>query len=187
MLYYYRRSVCQSVFVSSTHLGLKTTFLFLSDSCGFVDVGYPLWREDASVFYNVQYIYILHVISWMFIQYIQGLCQSGLSTADHAHLSSFRLWILVIILLHQIWDNFCNGYYFLLLWHSTIELCHCYAAATILNILLSRGKLFIFGAPTDWPVACCSCWCKGAGTLGSIVTVWALYYDRRSVGQSRLD
>jgi hypothetical protein len=34
-----RRSVGQSVLVSSTHLGPKTRFLLLSDSCGFVGVG----------------------------------------------------------------------------------------------------------------------------------------------------
>jgi hypothetical protein len=34
-----RRSVGQCVLVSSTHLGPKTRFLLLSDSCGFVDVG----------------------------------------------------------------------------------------------------------------------------------------------------
>jgi hypothetical protein len=34
--------------------------------------------------YNIQYIYILRAITWMYIQYIQGLCQSRLSTAaDH--------------------------------------------------------------------------------------------------------
>jgi hypothetical protein len=44
----------QSVLVSSTHLGLTTRFLLLSDSCGFVDVGRPLWRENRSVFYYVQ-------------------------------------------------------------------------------------------------------------------------------------
>jgi hypothetical protein len=38
-LRYDRRSVCQSVLVSSTHLGPKTRFLLLSDSFGFVDVG----------------------------------------------------------------------------------------------------------------------------------------------------
>jgi hypothetical protein len=42
----------QSVLVSSPHLGPKTRFLLLSDSCGFVDVGHPLWREDRSVIYN---------------------------------------------------------------------------------------------------------------------------------------
>jgi hypothetical protein len=29
-----------------------TTFLLLSDGCGFVDVGRSLWREDGSVVYN---------------------------------------------------------------------------------------------------------------------------------------
>jgi hypothetical protein len=51
-LYYDRRSVGQSVLVSSPHLGLMTRFLLLSDHCGFVDMGRPLWREDASVVYN---------------------------------------------------------------------------------------------------------------------------------------
>jgi hypothetical protein len=35
-------SVSQPVLVSSTHLGPKTRFLLLSDSCGFVDVGHPI-------------------------------------------------------------------------------------------------------------------------------------------------
>jgi hypothetical protein len=39
-----RRSVGQSVLVSSTRLGLRTRFLLLSDTCGFVDVGRPLWQ-----------------------------------------------------------------------------------------------------------------------------------------------
>jgi hypothetical protein len=34
------------------HLGPKTRFLLLSDSCGFVDVGRPLVREDGYVVYN---------------------------------------------------------------------------------------------------------------------------------------
>jgi hypothetical protein len=34
------------------HLGPKTRFLLLSDSCRFVDVGRPFWREDGSVVYN---------------------------------------------------------------------------------------------------------------------------------------
>jgi hypothetical protein len=55
--------------------GLRPDF-YLSDSCGFVDVGRPLRRKDGSVFYNVQYICILHVSTWMYIQCTQGLCQS---------------------------------------------------------------------------------------------------------------
>jgi hypothetical protein len=51
-LRYDRRSVGQSVSVSSTHRRAKTRFLLLSDSCGFVDVGRHLWREGASVAYN---------------------------------------------------------------------------------------------------------------------------------------
>jgi hypothetical protein len=38
--------------VSSSHPGAKTRFLLLSDSCGFVDVGRLLRREDGSVVYN---------------------------------------------------------------------------------------------------------------------------------------
>jgi hypothetical protein len=34
------------------HLEPKIRFLLLSDSCGFVDVGRPFWREDGSVVYN---------------------------------------------------------------------------------------------------------------------------------------
>jgi hypothetical protein len=51
-LCYDRRSVTQSVLVSSPELGPKTRFLLLSDSCGFPDVGRPLWREDECVVYN---------------------------------------------------------------------------------------------------------------------------------------
>jgi hypothetical protein len=51
-LCYDRRSVGQCHLISSPHLEQKTIFLLLSDSCGFVDVGRPLWREDGSVFYN---------------------------------------------------------------------------------------------------------------------------------------
>jgi hypothetical protein len=42
-LCYDRRSVGPSVLVPSTHPGPKTRFLLLSDSCGFFDVGRPLW------------------------------------------------------------------------------------------------------------------------------------------------
>jgi hypothetical protein len=41
-LYYDRRSVSQSVLVSSPHLESETGFLLPSESCGFVDVGRPL-------------------------------------------------------------------------------------------------------------------------------------------------
>jgi hypothetical protein len=46
------RSVGQSILVSSTHLGLMTRFLLLSDNCGFVDVGRSLWQENGSAIYN---------------------------------------------------------------------------------------------------------------------------------------
>jgi hypothetical protein len=47
-----RWSVGQSVLASSTHLGLTTRFLLLSDSWRFVDVRHPLWQEDGSLIYN---------------------------------------------------------------------------------------------------------------------------------------
>jgi hypothetical protein len=47
-LCYDRRSVGQSVLVSSTHLRPKIKFLLLSDSCGFVDV----WQKDRLIVYN---------------------------------------------------------------------------------------------------------------------------------------
>jgi hypothetical protein len=42
------RPVCSGV---KPPLGPKTRFLLLSDSCGFVDMGRHLWREDGTVVY----------------------------------------------------------------------------------------------------------------------------------------
>lgn len=47
MLYYDRRQVGQSVVGSGTHLGTMNRLLLVSDSCGFLYVGCPLWREDS--------------------------------------------------------------------------------------------------------------------------------------------
>jgi hypothetical protein len=58
VLYYDRRSVGQSVLVSSPHLGLMTRFLLLSDHCGFFIWG-ALSDERTGLFftmYNMQYI-----------------------------------------------------------------------------------------------------------------------------------
>jgi hypothetical protein len=51
-LCYDRRSVDQSVLVSSIQLGLTTRFLLLSGSCGFVDLGRSFSRENGSAVYN---------------------------------------------------------------------------------------------------------------------------------------
>jgi hypothetical protein len=51
-LYYDRRSAGQSVLEQSTHLGLTTRSWLFSDSCGFDDLGRPLWREDGSAVCN---------------------------------------------------------------------------------------------------------------------------------------
>jgi hypothetical protein len=47
-----RLTVSQSVLVSGTHLRPMDEFLLLSDICGFVGVGCPLWQGDGSIFYN---------------------------------------------------------------------------------------------------------------------------------------
>jgi hypothetical protein len=44
--------VGRSVLELSTHLGLTTRFLLLSDSCVFLDLGRSLWRKDGSVTYE---------------------------------------------------------------------------------------------------------------------------------------
>jgi hypothetical protein len=49
---YDRWSVGQYILVLSTTLGPKTRFLLLSDTCGFVDMRRPFWREDGSVIYS---------------------------------------------------------------------------------------------------------------------------------------
>jgi hypothetical protein len=51
-LCYDRLSIGQSILASSPHLGLKTRFLLLSDSCGFVNVRRPLRQEDRCAVYN---------------------------------------------------------------------------------------------------------------------------------------
>jgi hypothetical protein len=51
-LCYDRRSADQSVVEQSTHLGLTTRSWLLSDICGFVDLGRPLWREDGSAVWS---------------------------------------------------------------------------------------------------------------------------------------
>jgi hypothetical protein len=51
-LYYDRRSAGQSVLKKRTHLELTTRFWLLSDSCGFVGLGRPLYWEDGSVVCN---------------------------------------------------------------------------------------------------------------------------------------
>jgi hypothetical protein len=76
------------------HLWINTRFVLFSDSCRLVDVGRSFWREDGSVVFQTQSavisllsictIYIFQVIKYMYIQHIRGLCQSRLSTADHA-------------------------------------------------------------------------------------------------------
>jgi hypothetical protein len=64
------------------HLWHKTRFLLLSDSCGFVDVGHPLWREDRSVVYNC---------CWPLpMQSFSGLSPAGLMTVLYT-ISDLRL------------------------------------------------------------------------------------------------
>jgi hypothetical protein len=65
--------------------GLRPDFYYCQTIAGFLMWGALSDERTGQSFtmYNVQYIYILRVITWMYIQYIQGLCQSWLSTADH--------------------------------------------------------------------------------------------------------
>jgi hypothetical protein len=70
-LCYDRRLVGQCL-VSSPHLGHKIGVLLLSDSCGFVHVGRPLWRDDGSVVHN--YSWALPALSF------SGLSPAGLRT-----------------------------------------------------------------------------------------------------------
>jgi hypothetical protein len=51
------RSVSQSVLMSGSRLELMTRFIFVSDSCGFHDVGHPLWQVDGSVIYLYHYFW----------------------------------------------------------------------------------------------------------------------------------
>jgi hypothetical protein len=74
-IWYDRRSVGQSVSVSSTHLGPMIWFLLLSDICRFLDLECPLWREDGS-----------------------GVC----NCCGHSQFSHIcRLWIPAAILYHE--------------------------------------------------------------------------------------
>jgi hypothetical protein len=57
----------------------------------------------------------------------------------------------VVILLHEIWDDFCNGHYFLLLWHCTIEFCHkllyCSYYSSIWQLSQSQSHFTTGGLP----------------------------------------
>jgi hypothetical protein len=66
---YDRWSVGQSILVSRTHFEIKTRFLFSLTVAGFL-----MWdaisdeRTGMSfTMYNVQYIYILHVMTWIYM------------------------------------------------------------------------------------------------------------------------
>jgi hypothetical protein len=51
VLCYDRRSVGQSILVSNPRLGPKNRF-FVTESCEFVDMGRPIWREDGLCVYS---------------------------------------------------------------------------------------------------------------------------------------
>jgi hypothetical protein len=86
------RPVSQSVNMSwcQVHSGTCDQMLFCLKVAVF-SVRRPLWREVGCVScqclvhcqrFNI--IYIVHVTCFMYKQYLQGLCQHRLSTADHA-------------------------------------------------------------------------------------------------------
>jgi hypothetical protein len=69
-LCYDRRSAGQSVLEQSTHLGLTTRSWLLSDSCGFADLGRPLWREDGSVVCNCYWSSPVQFGSWVELSWV---------------------------------------------------------------------------------------------------------------------
>jgi hypothetical protein len=71
-LHYDRRSLSQSVSLWDTYRGPKTRFLLLSDSCRFVDIGGPLWREDGVCRLQLQ-LFLARAVTW-------GLNLEGLVT-----------------------------------------------------------------------------------------------------------
>jgi hypothetical protein len=119
------------------HLGPKTRFLSLSDSCDFVDVGRTLWRENGSV--------ICHGHSqW----YMSSIC------------SYFASWVLIQFLW---WPLFCL---LLTRPHSAVMMVMiCWNTfATTVDMSL-RGELFALGACTDWLATCWLCLRGGVSGL----------------------
>jgi hypothetical protein len=76
MLFYDRRSVGQSVSVSSTHLVLMPRFQLPSSICGFLLAGRPLWREDGSVIHPYNCYWVLPALS------LSGPSLTGLVTTS---------------------------------------------------------------------------------------------------------
>jgi hypothetical protein len=94
-LCYDRQSVVQSVSEKEAHLGLNTRSLLLYDKlqacwCRTLSLTrgqvcrLPESQSAVIRLLSVCTICILQVIKCMYVQHIQGLCQSRLSTADHA-------------------------------------------------------------------------------------------------------
>jgi hypothetical protein len=79
---YNQRSFGQSFLVSSTHFGFNDQIFISVRQLQVCWYGAPSLMRGP-VYYNVQYIYILHTVTWMYIQYIQSLFQSRLSTVYH--------------------------------------------------------------------------------------------------------
>jgi hypothetical protein len=92
--------------------GLRPDFHYCQTINGFVDMGRPLWREEGSVFYNVEYTIYLHFTCYclnVYTIYTRLLSVEAQYSRSCPIFISFRLWILVIILLHEIelnWSNF---------------------------------------------------------------------------------
>jgi hypothetical protein len=121
-LCYDRRSVGQSVLVSSPHLGLKTRFFCCLTVAGLLIWG-TLSNERTDLF--LQRTIYLHFTCYdmnVCTIYTMLLSVQAQSSSLWPIFSSFRHWTVMVILFHEILDNFCNGHCFLLLWHSTTEL-----------------------------------------------------------------
>jgi hypothetical protein len=85
-------SWCQAIIWDPRH-----RFSLLSDSCGFVAVGRPLWQRDGSVFYNCCWPPPAQ-------PYFSPMKSSG----------QFASWFLY---------NFYNGHHSVFFWLGPIELC----------------------------------------------------------------
>jgi xanthosine utilization system XapX-like protein len=86
------------------HLGPKIRFLLLSDSCSFVDVGRPFWREDGSVIclgHSQQYM------SSIFTSLLVGILHSHLSKSPVP--CAYILFTLLYVILVYMYAQYIQG------------------------------------------------------------------------------
>jgi hypothetical protein len=74
------------------HLRLKTKFVFLWGSCGFVHVGCPLWREDGSVVYNCYWFLPAQSFTGPSLVGLVTICRAPSATHDQIFITIWQLW-----------------------------------------------------------------------------------------------